>query len=170
MRRAMLATLCLAACGGSPSASTDYAAQYVAAWTAQISIQAQGSSSADQILLPIQEREANVIELQGFCSETNPYSEGLVADVTANGYTVRPDACSIASATCPSGGVGFAWARGDGTLDNGQLTGEMSGTLSCGSVSVNFTASFTSSQRGAYGGFTAQGGSSLGRAFVSLQE
>lgn len=131
MKWAALAVLCLAACGSGNGNGMDYAAAYVANWTASGTIEVQGNSRGGQVLVPIQETGTNVIELQGFCSDTDAYAGGPVADVTANGYTVRPDSCSFSSTSCTAGELGFAWTRGSGALNN-QLTGSISGTLSCG--------------------------------------
>jgi hypothetical protein len=160
MKWTVLAVLGLAACGSG----TDYAAPYVANWTASATIEIQGSSLELQVLVPIKETGNNLIELQGFCSDNDMYADGPIADVTASGYTVRSDSCSFPSTTCGLGNIGFAWSSGSGGLSNDQLTGSVSGTLSCGTQSLTYSVSFTSTAKGAYGSLTTHGGKGLAEA------
>ena len=90
MKWAALAVLCLAACGSGNGNGMDYAAAYVANWTASGTIEVQGNSRGGQVLVPIQETGTNVIELQGFCSDTDAYAGGPVADGTATRFARTP--------------------------------------------------------------------------------
>ena len=163
----VVAVLGLSACGST----TDDAPAYVANWTTQATINAGGSSETGGILLPIQRTDTNVIELQGFCSDTDIYASGPVADVTTNGFTIRPGSCSFSSTACSTGNFSFAWTSGSGTLSNGQLTGSFSGTVSCSTVSVTYTITFTSTSKVAYGSSeTAHGSHGLAEALRLLQK
>jgi hypothetical protein len=165
MKWTVLLVLSLAACGSGSgntnngnSSGTDYAAAYVGDWTASGTLAAAGNSQDVQLLLPIQETGSNVIELQGFCSDSDAYASGPLADVTATGFTLRADSCTFASASCSAGNFGFSWSSGSGTLSNNQLAGSVSGTLSCGGQSIDFSLNFNSTMKGAYGsGATAHG-------------
>jgi len=174
MKWNVLAVLCLAACntttgtdGGTPSSdggTTDYAPPYVANWAVSDDVNADGADMTEDITIPIQRQSTNVIQLQGFCSDTDLYSTGPVADVTATGYTVRADSCSFADSSCTAGNLEFEWAAGSGSLSNNVLTGTLSGTVTCGEESVDYTMTFTSTSMSTYGSSTAHGGTGLARA------
>ena len=55
---------------------TDFAAAYVANWTATGTFVVDGNSQSLEVLVPIQETSTNVIEVQGFCSDTDTYAAG----------------------------------------------------------------------------------------------
>src|SRR5450755_294078 len=175
-----LAVLGLAACGtttgsdgGTPTgdggAGTDYAPPYVANWAITGDLNADGTDTPQQFTLPIQELSSNVIELQSFCSETDMYSTGPVADVTASGFTVRADSCSYSSMNCSQGDLEFAWTSGSGSQSNYVLTGNVSGTISCAGLSTDYTFTFTSTSKGTYGSVTAHSGIGLARTLELLQ-
>jgi hypothetical protein len=165
MRWTALAVLGLSACGSG----TDYAAAYIANWTASGSLVSRGGTVAIEVLVPIKETGSNVIELQGFCSDTDMYADGPVADVTASGYTLRPSSCSFASVSCSANQLGFGWASGNGTLNADQLTGSVSGALTCGTLTVPYSLSFTSTAKGTYGLLRAQGGVGLSEALLRME-
>jgi hypothetical protein len=142
-------------------AGMDFAPPYVANWAVMATLVAGGSSSIEQAALPVQRTDTNVIELQGFCADSDVYAEGPLADVTANGYAIRAGSCSYASAGCNMGNLGFQWASGGGTLSGASLTPAM-GSLSGGTQSISYTLSFTSTDQTPYGGVTAAG--TVGRA------
>lgn len=174
-----LAALCLAACGtttssdaGTPTGDggtgTDYAPPYVANWAITGDLNADGQDVPQEFTIPIQELSTNVIELQGFCSDSDMYSTGPVADVTSTGFTVRSDSCSYTSANCSDGELEFAWTSGSGSQSNNVLTGNFSGTLTCAGLSTDYTFTFTSTSKGTYGSLRAQGGTELARALGFL--
>jgi hypothetical protein len=141
--------------GGTNAGTTDYAPLYVGAWTGSAVITADGSSITSQAKVPIQEVSTNVIQLHGFCSDTDAYSSGPEADVTSSGFTLRSDSCSWNSVNCTAGNLTFSWSDGSGTLTNGLVTFAVNGTLMCGTLSVSYNLNFSASQKGSYGSLTA---------------
>jgi hypothetical protein len=156
-----LLTLCsislLAACATSTTNDTDggngtdYAPLYVGAWSGSADITADGNEITADAVIPIEEVSTNVIELQGLCSDSDNYAAGPQADVSSTGFSIVSDACSFASENCNQGNITFAWSDGNGSLTNGQLSFNVDGTLSCGTLSVSYTLTFSSSQKGPYG-------------------
>ena len=170
----MLATLVLSACGGSNSSNDggtggmDYAPPYVGAWTGMATATANGNSITNTVEVPIEETGTNVIELQGFCADTDAYATGPMADVTSSGFTFRSDSCHWASADCTAGNLTFVVTSGSGTLSNGQLSFTFDGSVSCGSQTVTISLTYSASQKGAYGSSTASG-HGFGSAIRSFQ-
>ena len=64
--------------------------------------------------------------------------------------------CSYSSTNCTQGDIGYAWTDGTGTLSSGTLSATVDGTVTCGTLSVGFTLTFSSSQKGTYGRSTAR--------------
>lgn len=176
-----LAVFCLAACntttgsdGGTPlsdgGTGTDYAPPYVANWAMSGDLNADGTDIPQTFTMPVQELSPNVIELQQFCSDTDIYSDGPVADVTATGFTVRSGSCSYQSVQCSGGDIELSWASGSGSISNDVLTGTFSGEESCAGLSTEYTLSFTSTSKGAYGSVRVHGGTGLAQALHSLKQ
>lgn len=161
MKWTVLLVLGVTACGSGNGDGTDYAAAYVANWTATGTFVVDGNSQSLEVLVPIQETSKNVIEVQGFCSDTDTYAAGPAADVTANGFTLRSSSCTFSSVSCPAGTLTFAWTSGSGTLVNDTLNGTITGSLSCGQQSANYSVSYTSTSKGSYGGVRVHGGQGL---------
>jgi hypothetical protein len=170
MRWTVLLVLGLTACGGGSGNGTDYAAAYVANWTATGTFIVGGNSQSLEVLVPIHETSANIIEVQGFCSDTDTYSAGPMADVTAKGFTLRSGSCTFSSLSCPAGTLSFAWTSGSGTLVDDTLSGTIAGNLSCGPQSSNYSVSFTSTAKGSYGGPAVHGGPGLLQALRAASQ
>ncbi len=166
MKWTALLGLGLTACGGG----TDFAAAYVANWTATGTFVVDGNSQSLEVLVPIQETSTNVIEVQGFCSDTDTYAAGPLADVTEKGFTLRSGSCSFSSLSCPAGTLTFAWTSGSGMLVDSTLNGAISGTLSCGPQSSNYSVSFTSTTKGSYGGPAVHAGPGLVQALRAASQ
>jgi hypothetical protein len=156
----LLAMAWLAACGGASGSAgdggtTDYAAAFVGAWTGSATITAGTQTVTQQAKVPIEEVSGNLIRLHGFCSDTDAYADGPLADVTSQGLSFRVGSCNWSSSACNSGNLVLQTSGGSGSLTNGALTVALSGTISCGSQSVDYSLNFASSQKGTYGSLTA---------------
>jgi len=163
MQKYTLAVLFLAACGTTTNTTsdagntndggtTDYAAPYEGNWSGSVTVTANGQMETTNGVLAIQETAINVIQIQGFCSDTDVYAAGPVADVTASGFTVRADSCTFSSTSCNAGDLTFAWSDGSGSLSNGQVGGSVDGTLTCGTDAIAYSLTFTATGKQAYGG------------------
>jgi hypothetical protein len=167
MKKAILLVVVLAACGGN---GPDYGAAYVGLWSLSATVTVSGSSTTSTYALPVEETDTNVLVLHGFCSAIDPYGDGPVADVTSSGFTLRASSCSFSDpADCSTGSVGFSVSHGQGSLSDGTLSGSLEGTLSCGASSLEFTLTFTSSEKGAYGSTWAGSPKGLASALRLLQ-
>jgi hypothetical protein len=154
--------LLLCACGTSSTTDnndagngTDYAPPYVGAWTGTADIVADGQEFTATSDVPIEELGTNLIELHGFCSDTDAYSSGPQANVSSTGFNLIAGSCSYSSTNCDQGNITFAWSDGTGTLTAGTLSFNIDGSLACGTLTVGYTLTFSSSSKGPYGSVLA---------------
>ncbi len=139
----VLALLVLGSCGGT----SDYASPYVGTWSGAVTASSLGQASNATAVVPIREVSTNVIELLGFCADSDLASPGPMGSVSANGFTLSPSSCTWTSAACTAGNFTLSVSGGDGNLSGGTLNFAFNGSGTCGSETTPLSIGFSSSSR-----------------------
>jgi hypothetical protein len=146
----LIATLLLVGCGGGDDSDDaplpDYSTSFVGRWDGTFSMTMAGESDSAQVYVPITRTGTNSILLGGFCTD----GSGMAAEITSSssfrvdGLTCPPEALGTCSA------VSFKYERdGTGTLASGELTMNITGSLSGCGQTFPFTTTFVGARTSA---------------------